>query len=66
MYNITKNIEIIEFPQRKEDLTSIGIFISSLILSIGGCITMILAQIQKSKCQQIKCLGLKCLREVEV
>lgn len=64
MYNITKNV--IEIPQRKEDLTSIGIFASSLILSIGGCITMVLAQIQKSKCQQIKCLGIKCLREIEV
>ena len=56
---------IINVPTRVEDLTSIGIFISSILLSLGGCITMILAQFQKSKCKTIKLCGFDCKRELQ-
>ena len=71
MYNMSYMMEnqqplVINISKREEDLTSIGIFVSSIILSVGGCITMLLAQIQKSKCKTVSCLGFNCLREVEV
>lgn len=56
----------VNVPKREEDLSSIGIFVSSIILSVGGCITMLLAQVQKSKCKTVSCLGLRCVREIEV
>jgi len=46
-------------------LSEYGIFISSILLSGGAFIAQILAQIQKSKCKTISCLGSSCIREVE-
>ena len=46
-------------------LSEWGIFISSLLLSGGAFVSQILAQIQKSKCKTISCLGSSCIREVE-
>tara|TARA_R110000823_G_scaffold140191_1_gene270153 strand:- start:3422 stop:3640 length:219 start_codon:yes stop_codon:yes gene_type:complete len=70
MYNISsyeindKNL-IINIPARGEDLTTWGIFISSILLSSGACISQVLSQIQKSKCKNIKCWGLGCDRDLE-
>ena len=50
----------------KETLTTIGIFASSIILSSGAFISQIITALQKSKCSEIKCLGSKCIRNVEV
>lgn len=69
MYNLSgieidgKSI-IVNIPQREEDLTTYGIFISSILLSAGACISQVLSQIQKSKCKNINCLGFKCDREL--
>ena len=49
----------------KESLTTWGIFLSSIILSTTALITQILAQIQKSKCSQINCIGSSCVRDLE-
>jgi len=46
-------------------LSELGIFISSLLLSGGAFISQILAQIQKSKCKKISCVGSSCIRDVE-
>ena len=46
-------------------LSEWGIFLSSILLSSGAFIAQILAQIQKSKCKTISCLGSSCIREVE-
>ena len=46
-------------------LTEWGIFLSSILLSSGAFVAQILAQIQKSKCKSINCLGSSCIREVE-
>ena len=60
--SITPNV-IIYQPQ--ESLTTWGIFLSSIILSTTALITQILAQIQKSKCSQINCMGSSCVRDLE-
>lgn len=58
---ISPNVFIYE---PKETLTTWGIFLSSIILSTTALITGIMAQIQKSKCTQIKCAGSSCVRDV--
>jgi hypothetical protein len=47
-----------------ENLTTWGIFISSILLSSGAFIAQVLAQIQKSKCSRINCGITTCVREV--
>lgn len=47
-----------------ENLTTWGIFISSILLSGGAFIAQVLAQIQKSKCSKINCGVTSCVREV--
>ena len=49
----------------KESLTTWGIFLSSIILSSTALITQVLAQIQKSKCKEINCIGSNCVRDIE-
>ena len=58
---ITPNVFVYQ-PQ--ESLTTWGIFLSSIILSTTALITQVMAQIQKSKCSQINCVGSSCVREV--
>lgn len=70
MYNLSaieldgKSI-IINIPKRGEDLTTLGIFISSILLSAGACISQVLSQIQKSKCKNINFFGFRCERSLE-
>lgn len=59
---ISPNIFVYE---PKESLTTWGIFLSSIILSTTALITQVMAQIQKSKCSQINCVGSSCVRDVE-
>lgn len=51
--------------QPQESLTTWGIFLSSIILSTTALITQVMAQIQKSKCSQINCVGSSCVRDIE-
>ena len=49
------------------NLTNLGIFISSLLLSLSGCFAVVASHIRTSRCHTIKCWGSECLREnVEV
>lgn len=41
--------------QLKEGLTGLGIFLSSLLLSISGLIAVICSSLRKSNCSTIKC-----------
>jgi len=59
---ITPNVFVY---QPEETLTTWGIFLSSIILSTTAMITGIMAQIQKSKCSQINCVGSSCVRDIE-
>ena len=51
---------------QSENLTTIGIFVSSLLLSLGGCIAVILSEVRKSRCMEINCAGGSCVRDVGV
>ena len=45
-------------------LTEWGVFISSILLSLGGCIGMIMTNFRKSNCSEISCCGIsKCTRK---
>jgi len=48
------------------DLGEISVFISAILLSLGGCISIIASSIRRSRCQNIMCCGSKCIREVPV
>tara|TARA_R100001086_G_C11778279_1_gene242901 strand:- start:662 stop:886 length:225 start_codon:yes stop_codon:yes gene_type:complete len=52
-------------PHEKENLTTWGIFLSSLLLSIGGLFSMVMASIRNSKCKNVKCCGVGCVRDLE-
>lgn len=60
-----RNDNTIHFEMnQKESLTTIGIFVSSLLLSLGGCIAVILSEVRKSRCMEINCAGGNCVRDV--
>lgn len=56
---------VINIPLQEENLTTWGIFISSILLSGGAFISQILAQLQKSRCNTINCFCLKCSRKID-
>ena len=62
--NNTGLIKINLEPQ-KENLTTLGIFISSILLSFAGCMSVIISEIRKSKCSNISCGDLSCDRDIE-
>tara|TARA_R110002153_G_scaffold55736_1_gene154474 strand:+ start:22 stop:240 length:219 start_codon:yes stop_codon:yes gene_type:complete len=64
-YEIDDKNVIINIPHQAENLTTWGIFISSILLSAGACISQVLGQIQKSKCKNINFLGWGCDRNIE-
>jgi hypothetical protein len=48
-----------------ESLTELGIFISSLLLSLGGCIAVCFTALRNSRCREINICGLgNCIRDV--
>lgn len=47
------------------DLGELSVFISALLLSLGGTISIVASSIRRSRCQQILCCGFsKCQRIV--
>ncbi len=56
---------IAEKQKNSIDLGQISVFICSILLSLGGCISIVASSIRRSRCQQILCCGFsKCLRDV--
>ena len=49
---------------QKADLNLIGIFISSLLLSLSGLLAVLFSGLRNSRCNKIKCMGSSCTREV--
>ena len=46
------------------NLTEIGIFISSLLLSLSGCFAVVFASLRNSRCKKISlCKTISCIRE---
>ena len=40
-------------PEHQEDLSTMGVFISSTLLSLGGCLSIIFAHLRRSNCSVI-------------
>lgn len=56
---------IAEKEKSSIDLGQISVFICSILLSLGGCISIVASSIRRSRCQEILCCGFsKCLRDV--
>lgn len=55
---------LIIYPNREEDLTTMGIFISSLLLSIGGLLALTSEACRRSRCSKLDLCCIKCDREV--
>ena len=49
---------------QSDKLSSLGVFISSILLSAGGLFAIIFAWINKSRCSKIRCGSLECERSV--
>ena len=47
----------------EEDLGSISVFISAVLLSLGGCFSIVFAHLRKSNCRIIDCCCFKLQRE---
>jgi len=66
--NYTNSLQPTPAPYIKiyesDKLSSLGVFISSILLSAGGLFAIIFAWINKSRCRSIKCGNLECEREV--
>jgi len=59
--------EVIHFQMdQSENLTTIGIFVSSLLLSLGGCLALVIGEVRKSRCININCGSTSCVRDVDV
>jgi len=50
-------------PKNMENLGTIGVFASSLLLSLGGCIAVVFSSLRQSRCKNISCCGVSCQRE---
>jgi len=66
--NYTNSLQPTPSPYIKiyesDKLSSLGVFISSILLSAGGLFAIIFAWINKSRCSSIKCGSLVCERQV--
>ena len=45
----------IYIEQQQENLTTWGIFLSSLLLSVSGAFAVCMSAVNKSKCSEIRC-----------
>jgi hypothetical protein len=49
------------------NLTELGIFLSSLLLSISGCFAVVMTSLRNSRCKTISfCKTISCIREPPV
>ena len=66
--NYTNSLQPTPAPYIKifesDKLSSLGVFISSILLSAGGLFAIIFAWINKSRCSKIRCGSLECERSV--
>jgi hypothetical protein len=46
-----------------EDLSSIGLFAGSLIMAVGGLVSILFSNFKTSRCTTIDCCGIKCNRK---
>lgn len=65
MENYTLGSSMVVIDRERENLTTWGIFLSSLLLSCGGFIAIVFDSIKKSKCSVIDCGCTKCTRDID-
>ena len=46
------------------DLGEISVFISAVLLSLGGCFAVVWGAVKNSRCTHIKCCGCDLVRDV--
>ena len=51
-------------PNREYDLGEISVFISAVLLSLGGCFAIVASNIRRSRCISIDCGISKCSRKI--
>jgi hypothetical protein len=54
-YTISPEDERIYIDIKQSGLTDLGIFISSLLLSVSGLLAVLCSSLRKSNCSSIKC-----------
>ena len=50
----------------KENLGTISVFISAILLSCGGFIAMMFSSLRSSRCVDVNCCGITCKRKIPV
>ena len=66
-YSYQQPFQTVVIESNEYNLTNLGIFISSLLLSLSGCFAVVASHLRSSRCKTINCCGASCVREnVEV
>ena len=69
-YNYSQSQIINEPPpinlniKNEENLGTISVFISAILLSCGGFIAMLFSSMKASRCVNIDCCGISCKRKI--
>ncbi len=69
-YNYSQSQIIDESPpinlniKNEENLGTISVFISAILLSCGGFIAMLFSSMKSSRCVNIDCCGISCKRKI--
>ena len=69
-YNYSQSQIIDESPpinlniKNEENLGTISVFISAILLSCGGFIAMLFSSMKASRCVNIDCCGISCKRKI--
>jgi hypothetical protein len=64
-YNVSSNVIYME-NKNPYDLGEISVFISAVLLSLGGCVAIVASNIRRSRCVSIDCGISKCSRKIAV
>ena len=62
-YNYSSNVVYME-NKNPYDLGEISVFISAVLLSLGGCFAIVASNIRRSRCVSIDCGISKCSRKI--
>ena len=60
---MNSSIASVTIDHSRESLTTWGVFIASVLLSVGGCIAMSCETFRRSRCTQMSCCGATCTRK---
>ena len=69
-YNVSQSQIIDQSPpinlniKNQENLGTISVFISAILLSCGGFIAMLFSSMKTSRCVDIDCCGISCKRKI--